>query len=228
MPNIKSKIELRKIYEHLKQIYPDLSPTRKTEAVQWGELKPEHENIPDYHFLLNLCYGPWRPNRQKQVWEEAYKNFQVVGDIRNLMNILELGFPFDWQKERLKKMREYLIDNSISFEEFLSGIKEKSGIEIRDKFKEIIGGSSTKIYSTFIRDFMQKEDVFPIDSRVLSMLNKLGLPNDENLLVKLCKEHNLPPSLFEGFLYRFKEDFCDNNKFIDCPIREECWCYIMK
>lgn len=122
-------------------------------------------------------------------------------------------------------MRDYLRKESISLQAFLTKLKGQSGIEIRDKFKEIMGGSSTKVYSTFIRDFMEKDGVFPIDSRVFSMLNKLGLPKDEKLMVEICREHKIPPTLFEGFLYRFKDEFCDKNKYAECPIRDECWCY---
>lgn len=176
---------------------------------------------------MNLSYGPWHGKRQKQVWKTAYVKFQNVGEIRNLEDedISNLGFPFDWQNKRLKKMRDYLRKESISLQAFLTKLKGQSGIEIRDKFKEIMGGSSTKVYSTFIRDFMEKDGVFPIDSRVFSMLNKLGLPKDEKLMVEICREHKIPPTLFEGFLYRFKDEFCDKNKYAECPIRDECWCY---
>ncbi len=220
-------VNLKNIHDNLKDVYPNLKATRRDDATDWAKLKPEHEKIPDYQLLLNLCYGPWREGVQLMVWGDVYKKFQNFGDIRNLEDndILNLGFRLPWQKERLRKMRNYLRDESISLQDFLSKLKDRNGIEIRDKFSEIMGGDATKVYSTFIRDFMEKDDVFPIDSRVLSMLNKIGLPNDEKLMVKICKQHEIPPTLFEGFLYRFKEDFCDNKKYADCPIKDECWCY---
>ncbi|RZN37173.1 MAG: hypothetical protein EFT35_06680 [Methanophagales archaeon ANME-1-THS] len=181
---------------------------------------------PDYHLLLNICYGPWIPKIQKDVWRRAYAKFQSIGDIRKLEDedISNLDLRFSWQRERIKKMRDYLRKESISFRDFLTRLKGLNGIEMRDKFREIMGGSSTKVYSTFIRDFMEKDDVFPIDSRVYSMRNKLGLPKDEKIMIKLCRDLEISPSLFEGFLYRFKEEFCDKNKYAECPIRDECWC----
>lgn len=219
------KINLKKIYNNLKPVYPTLGVTRKNDSIKWAELKSEHKNIPDYHLMLNLSYGPWREKRQNQVWKKVYTNFQKVGDIKDIEDISNLGFPLSWQNERVEKMRSYLRNRSINLQDFLSELNGQSGIEIRNKFREIMGGNTTKIYSTFIRDFMEMDDVFPIDSRVSSMLNKLGLPKNEELMVKLCREHEIPPTLFEGFLYRFKDEFCDKNKYVECPIKDECWCY---
>jgi hypothetical protein len=47
----------------------------------------------------------------------------------------------------------------------------------------------------------------------------------QELMIEICREHWIPLTLFEGFLYRFKDNFCEKNKYAECPINDECWCY---
>ncbi len=190
----------------------------------------EYSKSPDYHFLLNLCYGPWREERQMRVWDKVHKNFKKIGAIHKLTDedIEKLGYPFRWQQNWIKKMVKYLDGKS-----FTQLIEEGnwwklSGLEIRDKLKKITGAYTTKVISTFIRDYFKKDDIFAIDRRVRSMLNKLGLPNNEDLMVSLSKKAGINPAKFEIMLYNHYGKLCDDKKYDNCFLKEYCYCYIIK
>lgn len=201
-------------------------------AAKWGNFKSEHKYNPNYHFMLNLCYGPWRGERQMKVWKNVYERFEKLGgDITKIdktFSKVDLDFPFPWQFDHVLKFSKYLNDNGMTFAELLERWKALRGLEIRNEMQRITNANTTKTFSTFIRDYLGKEDIFPIDTRVESMLNKLGLPNDEDLMVLLCQKAGITPSKLERMFYEFPENYCEKRRFNECPIRDECYCFILK
>lgn len=201
-------------------------------AAKWGNFKPEHKGNPNYHFMLNLCYGPWRDGRQKDVWNKVYRKFEELGgDITKIDETLskgDLDFPLTWQFDHVLKLSKHLNDNGMTFAELLERWKALSGLEIRNEMQRITNANTTKTFSTFIRDYLGKEDIFPIDTRVKSMLNKLGLPNNEDLMVLLCQQAEIMPSKLERLFYEFPENHCEKGRYNECPIRDDCYCFILR
>jgi hypothetical protein len=179
------------------------SDKRAIEGVaNWAEIKLEDKQIPDYFFIANVCYGPWRDKRQKQVWLKAYSIFKEFckGDLRLVDNSIDLGFPFKWQTEKVRKIASFLRDKGVSFTEFLTSLKSKSGLQARDEFRQILGSHVTKTVSTFIRDYLNL-DIFPVDRRVRRMLELWGLPKDEDEMLKLCEATGVNPKELNRMLY---------------------------
>lgn len=194
---------------------------------RWAEVKPEHQHIPDYYFLLNVCYGPWVEKRQKGVWTKAYTRFKEVcdGDLRQVSDTEDLGLPFRWQVQHIHKVAAFLRAKGFSFREFLDSLQGKTGLQVIDEFRGILGTKSTKIVSTFTGDYLKLE-VFPIDSRVDAMLSYLGLPRDEDMVVKLCRAHAVNPNVLNRMLYDYYGDKCSkkSKKLCDqCFIKEYCY-----
>ena len=183
--------------------------------------------ILDYSFVLNQCFGPWRPKRQKEVWQTAYKIFKedCKGDLRNATDSVDMGFQLNWQKERMIKMSKFLNKNKLSFTEFIKETENMNGVTVRDEFKRILGSVTTKTISTFIRDCLRK-DVFPIDTRVQKILSYVGLPVDEDMMVYLSRKVGLNPRVFERMLYKHYGERCGKKSpsvCQQCPMREYCF-----
>ena len=100
---------LKEIYSKLCMKYGDKCNDENwmNEINCWAEIEKEDQQVPDYYFLLNLCYGPWNEQRQKEVWQNVYKNFKEKCE-GNLLKATEgsikLGFPFKWQEKRVKNL----------------------------------------------------------------------------------------------------------------------------
>lgn len=188
-----------------------------------GMLK-EDKNIKDFYFILNLCYGPWREGRQKEVWDFSYNIFKEKynGDLRNIDNATNMGLPLRWQIDRVNTMKEYLLKNNVSFNEFIASLDNKTGLEVRNTFKKLFGSTQTKTISTFIRDILNK-DVFPIDSRVRNLLSYLGLPNSEDMMVYLSRKMGINPREYERMLYYHYGMKCDKKACKKCILNSKCY-----
>jgi len=184
---------------------------------------------PDHWLLTCVCYGPWREERQKEVWQRAGPRFEVNlgGDIRNIAehNVRTLGFPFDWQREWLVSLSNYLRKQGKSFEELVKTLP-KDGLEARDELLKALGvkGDKSKILSVFVRDCL-KRDVFPIDTRVQFLLSTLELPQDERELVRLCQKAEVSPSVLNRMFYSHQGRFCQARRSSDCPLTSLCYRY---
>ena len=176
---------------------------------KWAEVQPEDRRIPDYYYLLNVCYGPWVEERQKRVWTKAYTRFKQAysGDLRSVPNTEKLTLPFPWQVEHIHKLAKFLIAKGNSFQEFLDSLKGRTGLQVRDEFGRILSTKSTKVVSTFIRDYLNLP-VFPIDSRVDRMLSYLGLPRDEDMMVSLCQGNQVNAKELNRMLYDYYGKKC--------------------
>lgn len=185
---------------------------------------------PDFLFLACLSWIARRDERQSDIWETVKINFKkepYKGDIRNIKtenDCMKLGYPetfvpYSW----LPELSKYLNERDISFKEFVKEMENKTGIEIRDEFISIlkIHGVKAKRISVFIRDCLKK-NVFPIDSNVDKMLRHLGLPNDEEIMVRLCEEAKIDPKSFEKLLYEHGKIICEHGK--PCSIEKICLC----
>ena len=124
-------------------------------------------------------------------------------------------------------MARYLRNHDWTFSQFLDTLKTLSGIEVRDKFTEILGieSSQAKRISVFIRDFLEK-NVFPIDSNVVYVLTSLGLPSNEDLLVRLCEIARVDPKLLERQLYAHGQEICGYGK--QCCLKGVCVSSLLK
>lgn len=183
---------------------------------------------PDCSFLMSLCWIARTPKVQFDLWDTVRKVFTsraYGGDIRNVRtknDCQKMGYykklvPYDW----LPNLAKYLRDKDLSFGQFLDTIKQLNGIETRDRFTEILGieRSRAKRISVFIRDYLEK-NVFPIDSNVEYTLISLGLPNNEDLMVKLCEKAGVDPKLFERRLYAHGQEICGYGK--QCILKGIC------
>ncbi|MBW1932306.1 MAG: hypothetical protein JRI56_04650 [Deltaproteobacteria bacterium] len=191
--------------------------------INWGNIEKEDEDKLDYFFVMNQCYGPWRDERQKEVWDHVYKPFKVKynGDLRNIKNSFSY-FPFKWQEDRIIKLSKYLNNKNLSFMEFLESIKNLDGLKTRNEFKKILNAKNTKTISTFIRDSLKK-DVFPIDTRVQQILTYLGLPQDEDMMVYLSRKVQINPRIFERMIYNHYGNLCEKNNCKNCIIKVHCF-----
>jgi hypothetical protein len=193
----------------------------------------DNEWTPDCFFLITLSWGPWIVSRQMNVWNEMKNSFpKVKDDIQNADQSFD-GFPFGWQNNRVINISKYLKQNSKSFKDIISHLQSYNGIEARDRLAEISGAKkSKKTISCFIRDFLLK-DTFPIDTRVSEMLSCLGLPNDEDQIVKLCGMDGVPSRILDRMLYMQWDECPDKapgpkNECGQCRIKDYCWEYIIK
>jgi len=189
----------------------------------WSGLEEGDRKIPDYYFTLNLCYGPWVEERQKNVWTTVYRKFKesCKGDLRNLTNSMDLGFPFDWQDQHAKRLAQHLRAKGMSFSDLFKTLDKKSGLEARNELADIMRTSTTKTLSTLLRDLLSK-DVFPIDTRVQKILSYLGLPIDEDAIVIFCKKVGINPRTLNRMMYKHGER-CNSNLHSDCPLAAMCY-----
>ncbi|MFC1675231.1 hypothetical protein ACFL1K_05055 [Candidatus Omnitrophota bacterium] len=191
------------------------------------------EWTPDRFFLITNSWGPWHSNRQMEVWNAMKSAFpEVANDIRKARQDFK-GFPLPWQNERVKNISEYLKRESKTFEEVIIYLRSLTGLQARDYLAEILGaGKNKKTISCFIRDFLFK-DTLPIDSRVSEMLSCLGLPSDEDEMVRLCEMDGVPSRILDRMLYMQWDECPDrspgpNNECGKCKINNYCWEYILK
>lgn len=190
----------------------------------------DNEWTPDCLFLITTSWGPWIISRQMDVWKKMKLNFpEVKDDIRNADQNFK-GFPFGWQNNRVITLSKYLKQDSKSFKDIVEQLRSLNGIESRDLLAKISGAKQNKkTISCFIRDFLLK-DTFPIDSRVSEMLSCLGLPNNEDQIIKLCKMDKVDSRILDRMLY-LQYDNCPtqaNNKCEKCKIKDYCWKYILR
>jgi hypothetical protein len=169
----------------------------------------------DCNFLMSLCWIARTPKVQFDLWDMVRPKFisEYHGDIRNILSPIDcqkLGYyaklvPYNW----LPNLSKYLREHKMTFSQFLDSLKALDGIETRNKFAEVLEIESLKAkrISVFIRDFLEK-NVFPIDSNVAYVLSSLGLPNDEELMVKLCEKANVDPKKLERQLYALGQEVC--------------------
>jgi len=182
---------------------------------------------PDHNFLMGLCWIARTPKAQLDLWDRVHQNFtsKYSGDIRNIQtksDCRKLGYypklvPYSW----LPNLARYLRKKGLSFSQFLKQIGSLNGLQTKTEFTKImeIKSGKAKRISVFIRDFLGK-DVFPIDSNVEYVLTSLGLPNDEELLVRLCERANVDPKRFERQLYVHGQEVCGYGK--NCALKGMC------
>lgn len=128
----------------------------------------------DHWFVTCTCYGPWNPERQRQIWEHVGPSFEkgpFCGDLRRIEkdNVEALGFPLPWQKQHLVRMSAYLRRKNLSFHEFCEQLRQRSGAEARKAIAGIVGAGEAKTISVFVRDCLHLS-TFPIDTRVGQLL----------------------------------------------------------
>lgn len=213
LPNI--SVYIREIHHKLpksKRLMEDKEFAKRYSKEKW--LKN-----PDCNFLMSLCWIARTPKAQLDLWDKVRPIFisKYGSDIRNIqtksdcekMRYYPRLVPYDW----LPKLAKYLKKKGKSFSQFLDGLKPLDGIETRDKFTEIleIKTERAKRVSVFIRDFLRK-NVFPIDSNVEYVLASLGLPNHEELMVRLCERASVDPKRFEKQLYVHGQEVCGYGK----------------
>lgn len=221
---------LQNLSAYIREIHHKLPKSKrlmedKEFAKRYGKEKWQ-KNL-DCDFLMSLCWIARTPKAQFDLWDKVRPIFisKYGSDIRNIRTTSDckkMGYypklvPYDW----LPNLARYLKEKGISFSQFLEGLKPLDGIEIRNKFMEIleIESEKAKRISVFIRDFLLK-NVFPIDSNVEYVLTSLGLPNDEELMVKLCERTSVDPKRLEKQLYVHGQEVCGYGK--KCVLKGIC------
>ena len=215
---------------YVKQIHNTLPRLPKlkedTEFVKRYDKEKWLQN-PDCNLLMGLCWIARIPRAQFNLWDKVRPVFlsEYGSDIRNIRlesDCKKLGFypklvPYSW----LPNLSKYLSEKALTFSQFLESLETLNGIETRDVFIKTlkIKSERAKRISVFIRDFLEK-NVFPIDSNVEYVLSSLGLPNDEELMVRLCERATVDPKIFERQLYAHGQEICGYGK--DCLLRTIC------
>lgn len=197
-------------------------------------MKKRHRKKPDYFFLLNMCYIHLGSSAQLKLWKRVYPKFESHGGRMSILkssHSIKNKFGFwenAWQPGRIEKLAKYLRTNRFEFIDFLNEISYKDGLDIRDDIANIVKAGSTKTISTFIRDWWWKKDIFPIDTRVSELLNYLGLPADEDLMVILCTKAKINSRIFNRALYDYYDN-CEEGDTEevcpDCCLKGDCYYY---
>jgi len=241
--SVTSKAEgsvLDELVEKVKLVYTNLRPIpyahgdsedsrAEDNTRQW--LGPLAVKSPDHWLITCICYGPWREERQKKVWQRAGLTFEADfgGDISKITedNVGDLGFPLRWQSEWLVSLSNYLRKQGKSFEELVKTLPE-DGLEARDELLKALGvkGGESKILSVFVRDCLRR-DVFPIDTRVRSLLSALVLPDDERALVEISRMAQIRPTVLNRMFYFHQGEYCQESRSEECPIRSQCYRYML-
>lgn len=181
----------------------------------------------DCNFLMNLCWIARTPRTQFDLWDKVRPIFvsEYGSDIRNIRtedDCRKLGYypklvPYGW----LPTLAKYLREEKLSFAQLLEHMKPLNGIKTKNAFTKVLGIESGKAkrVSVFIRDFLGK-NVFPIDSNVEYVLTSLGLPDNEELMVKLCERVNVDPKRFERQLYVHGQEVCGYGE--NCVLKGLC------
>jgi len=211
---------VRKVYSKLRKQHP-----HKLIDEDYGI----NSGKPDYWFLAALCWIARGDSRQTELWDRVKTNFQKKydEDIRKIITDKDcygVGYPeklvpYKW----LTELSQHLNEKNISFSEFLDSMKNWTGIQIKKEFMRImhVGDEKAKRISVFIRDYPKwKKDVFPIDRNVSKMLKCLGFPDDEEIMINLCREAKVDTKLFERLLYEHGKMICGHGK--NCTIEEFC------
>lgn len=181
-------------------------------------------------FLITVSWGPWKIKRQMQVWNNMKETYpEVIEDIRNAKKGFK-GFPFAWQNNRVITLANNLRKNNKSLSQMVDGLRQMDGAKARDAIATIAGAKNfKKTISCFVRDFLLK-NTFPLDSRVLEMLACLGLPNEEDQMIKLCLKDKVKSGVLNRMLYS-KWEACpdqypgEKEQCIKCSINKYCWYY---
>ncbi len=201
----------------------------------------------DINFLQVLCLGPWKGKRRDDV-ENKMRKHREKEKIIGLTDINEKNYeglyPFKWQQERARSLAKFLRDEDKTFDAFLTELENTcsdDSMKIIDALGKATNGGKTlnnhKIISAFVRDVMKK-DAFPLDSRVKEMLGFLGLPSDEELIIKLCRKNELNPRILNRMMWLHnggdEEKYhgycnkgCKNNEN-QCPIKSECYKWMLR
>lgn len=232
---------LDELVEKIKIVYTELRPISyahgrpEDSRVEYNTIKwlgdPRAVKSVDHWLITCICYGPWREERQKEVWQRAGPRFDqdLGGDIRTITedNVHNLGFPLSWQREWLVSLSNYLRNQGMSFAELVKALPE-DGLEARDELLKAlrVKGGVSKILSVFVRDCL-KRDVFPIDTRVQSLLSALVLPQDERALVRLCQRAGVSPRVLNRVFYSHQGEFCQEKRSSECPLTSLCYQYTL-
>jgi hypothetical protein len=161
----------------------------------------------DEYFLYVLCWAGWRVKRQESVWKGVRDSYINIGkslheftpaDTEKLCN----SYQLDWQRNWLRRIVDFLVNTStpIPARNFVLSLR-KSGYEhARSQLQGIVKTSEETIVDKWLRDVV-KIDAFPIDSRIRNLLKKYGIPADSNLVIKCCKQNNIPVRPFARAVY---------------------------
>lgn len=185
---------------------------------------------PDCFFLITNSWGPWREDRQKRVFNIVREQFsELLNDISKVSNDFG-GYPLSWQNKRLITLGKSLRAKTKLFKDLVADLQAMDALGARDYLAEICGArDKKKTLSCFIRDWLRK-DTFPIDRRVDEMLSCLGLPNNEDQVVRLCAKDKVSSRVLNRMLYSHWEHCpsSPNNRCDKCGVKGYCWEYILR
>jgi len=229
-PEVMTMSYLQHLLSYIQQVHSTLpKSTKLMEDKEFAKRynKQKWLQNPDCNFLMNLCWIARTPKTQFDLWDRVRPIFisEYNSDIRNIRtesDCRKLGYypklvPYSW----LPNLARYLREKRLSFSQFLEHAKSLNGMETRIAFTEVlkIKSGKAKRISVFIRDFLEK-NVFPIDSNVEYVLASLGLPDDEELMIRLCERANVDPKSFERQLYVHGQEVCGYGK--NCALEGIC------
>lgn len=149
-------------------------------------------------FLYIISWGPWRIEREDQVFEQA--RTKAMG--KKLTKVGKL-YPLDFQNKFFKRIVKHCNGDLRGFFTSLRKLEPK---EAREELYRVADVKTySKIITCMLRD-ISKVDCFPIDRRVARLLKKYGFPKDEDAIVKICRSGNIDPRILNRVMYLYEEE----------------------
>lgn len=140
-------------------------------------------------FVICVGAGPWKIRRRKQIQGMALdalngRDLSLVEDVD--------WYPLSWQNKYVNTLAKNLREEHRDMEKFCEQIKlyRKCARHLLYEFADVPKGS--KVLSLFCRDSLNVQ-AFPIDRHVKAKLEELGLPVDEEEMIKICEKAKLNP-----------------------------------
>ena len=135
-------------------------------------------------FVICIGAGPWKFNRRKTIQGQALARL-AKRDISQIETNID-WYPLDWQNNFTHTAVKNLKTQNVSFDIFCKNTS-------LSKLQDLVGTKTKpKVISLFCRDAL-KIPSFPIDRHVRRKLIELGLPANEEEMIRLCISLDIDP-----------------------------------
>lgn len=159
---------------------------------------------PSEAFMAAMAAGPWKEDRV----EKVHRRMMAILGTRDISNLTQedidaMAMPLDWQRSRVKNLRDYLVKSGQSFAQFVRNLRGVPPSKAITLLYQALGAKSrTKTIDLFARDVMCL-DVVPIDRHVRRVCKKFGLKADEPYLIKLAQRAGIKPRFLARLLVAY-------------------------
>lgn len=142
-------------------------------------------------FVICIGAGPWKFGRRKKIQGEALNKLAGRDISEVMMDEAKDFYPLAWQNNFILETSKSMRDIGLSFNAFCEDIKNKpQTLQLIKNISKSKG--NPKVISLFCRDALQAPS-FPIDRHVKRKLIELGLPANEDKMIKVCSDAGIDP-----------------------------------